>query len=85
MKEIGGYFELELTDRGGFPHDDGILVNSGSNALEYILRSLGDVKCVWMPYFTCSIVLKPFKIREYHTDSTISMSSLNYLRTTNHH
>ena len=61
MKEIGGYFELELTDRGGFPHDDGILVNSGSNALEYILRFLGDVKCVWMPYFTCSIVLKPFK------------------------
>ena len=79
MKEIGGYFELELTDRGGFPHDDGILVNSGSNALEYILRSLGDVKCVWVPYFTCSIVLKPFKntgipYKFYHINQQLELS-----------
>lgn len=79
MKEIGGYFELELMDRGGFPHDDGILVNSGSNALEYILRSLGDVKCVWVPYFTCSIVLKPFKntgipYKFYHINQQLELS-----------
>lgn len=79
MKEIGGYFELELTDRGGFPHDDGILVNSGSNALEYILRSLSEVKCVWIPYFTCSIVLKPFKntgipYRFYHINEQLELS-----------
>ena len=24
---IGGYFELELADRGGFPHDDGYCVH----------------------------------------------------------
>lgn len=29
---IGGFFELELPDNGGFPHDDGVLVNSERNA-----------------------------------------------------
>ena len=80
MKEIGGYFELELTDRGNFPHNDGVLVNSGSNALEYILRSLGDVKCVWVPYFTCSIILKPFKntgisYKFYHINEQLELSN----------
>ena len=32
MTPIGGYFELELLDQGGFPHDDGVLLNSGRNA-----------------------------------------------------
>jgi len=60
-KEIGGYFCLELHNRGNMPHKKGIFLNSGSNALEYILRSLYNIKCVWIPYFTCSIISKPFK------------------------
>lgn len=61
MKEIGGYFELELPEkRDRFLHSDGCLVNSGRHALEYILRSLGDiVKKVWLPYYTCDVVLQP--------------------------
>ena len=58
-KEIGGYFELELLDRGGFPHDDGILLNSGRNALEYVLRALGDIRHIWVPYYTCEVILEP--------------------------
>ena len=34
MKVIGGYFELADYEEGkGFPHKDGILLNTGRNAL----------------------------------------------------
>lgn len=56
---IGGYFELEIPDRGSFFHDDGMLLNSGRNALEYVLMALGDVKHVLIPYYTCDVVLEP--------------------------
>ena len=63
MKEIGGYFELEITKcdhNSGIPQ--GILVNSGRHALEFILRSLGkDVKKVYLPYYTCDVVLEPIR------------------------
>lgn len=61
MKPIGGYFELELPPaRDGFIHSDGIMVNSGRHALEYILRFLGsDVHKIWLPYYTCDVVLQP--------------------------
>lgn len=58
---IGGYFELEIPDRGGFLHDDGVLLNSGRNALEYVLRSLPDVRHLWIPYYTCEVILEPIK------------------------
>ena len=58
---IGGYFELELPDYGGFLHEDGVLLNSGRNALEYVLRSLSDVKHLWIPYYTCDVILEPIK------------------------
>lgn len=59
MEAIGGYFELELANRRGFLHDDGVLLNSGRNALEYVFRALGDVEHVWVPYYTCDVVLEP--------------------------
>ena len=62
MEAIGGYFELadyEVCE--GFPHQDGILLNTGRNALEYILRCAGDVKGVFLPYYTCEVVLEPLK------------------------
>lgn len=58
-KAIGGYFELELPDRGNFPHDEGILLNSGRNALEYALRALGDVNRLFIPFYICDVVLEP--------------------------
>ena len=56
---IGGYFELELPKRGSFVHDDGVLLNSGRNALEYVLRSMPDVRHLWAPYYTCDSILEP--------------------------
>lgn len=60
MREIGGYFELELDNRGGFIHDDGLLVNTGRNALELILRNLPLGSMVYVPKYTCDVVLEPF-------------------------
>lgn len=59
MKGIGGYFELELND-GTIYHNDAIALNSGRNALEYILIAENYNK-VYIPYFTCDVVLEPFK------------------------
>lgn len=57
MKAIGGYFELADYEEGGvFPYQDGILLNTGRNALEYILRSIGEVKHIYLPYYTCKVV-----------------------------
>lgn len=62
MQAIGGYFELADYEQGdGFPHQDGILLNTGRNALEYILRYIGEVKGVYLPYYTCEVVLEPLK------------------------
>ena len=58
---IGGCFELELLHHNGFLHDDGILLNTGRNALEYVLRSLPEIRHIWIPYYTCSAVLEPIE------------------------
>ena len=62
MRAIGGYFSLELPlVQGNYIHEKGIHLNSGRNALEYILRSLPDIRCIWIPYYTCEVVLEPLK------------------------
>ena len=59
MKEIGGYFELELPAGNiKFLHSDGILLNSGRNALKYILKSVGAVRKIWIPDYTCNSIRK---------------------------
>ena len=61
MDAIGGYFELADYEEGLFPHQEGILLNTGRNALEYILRSIGSVQGIYLPYYTCEVVLEPLK------------------------
>lgn len=62
MKEIGGYFELELSDSDLSMLPSGILVNSGRHALEYIIRAVGrNMKTIWLPYYTCDVVLQPIR------------------------
>ena len=51
MREIGGYIELD-TYTGKMPHEDGIKLNCGRNALAYIIRAKG-IKKIWMPKFMC--------------------------------
>jgi hypothetical protein len=57
MKEIGGYFELELTKKEEF-HNAAIKLNSGRNAFKYILKAQ-NIKKVYMPYFVCNSVIEP--------------------------
>lgn len=62
-KEIGGYFSLELKKvlkKESF-HSCGLYLNSGRNALEYILSSLSTIKRLWIPFFTCDVVLEPIQ------------------------
>lgn len=62
IKPIGGYFEWEFpVNNGSFPHSDGVLLNSGRHSLEYILKSLGTIKRLWIPYYTCDVVLQPIE------------------------
>ena len=62
MNPIGGYFELaDYCECGVFPHHMGHLLNTGRNALEFILRSIGRVRRVYLPYYTCEVVLEPLK------------------------
>lgn len=56
MKEIGGYFGLEINPTYDFPHSEGLLLNSGRTALQCLIESKNDVKCVHLPYYTCHSV-----------------------------
>ena len=59
MKAIGGYFELELGQGLEF-HTNAIRLNSGRNAFEYVLRAR-KYKKVYLPYYTCDVMLEPIK------------------------
>lgn len=86
LKEIGGYFELELPPGDMSQLPPGTLVNSGRNALEYVLRTLGNkVRRVWMPYYTCDVVLEPirrlnFNYSFYHINSDLEITSYPELK-----
>jgi len=59
MKEIGGYFELEM-NRGGSYHSGAIELNLGRTSIEYILRAK-KVKKIFLPFFTCQAVIDPVR------------------------
>ena len=62
MKAIGGYFEWEFpTVQNSKLHDGAVYLNSGRHALEYILKGIGNVRSLWIPYFTCDAVVEPLK------------------------
>lgn len=80
MEAIGGYFELaDLVEGGVSPHNNGVLLNTGRNALEYILRSIGNVNQVYLPYYTCRVVLEPLKKLDipftfYHINTSFELA-----------
>lgn len=54
---MGGYMELQL--HAGREHHNGLVrLNTGRNALEYILKQKGYEK-IYMPFFTCDVLLEP--------------------------
>lgn len=62
MKPIGGYYEWEFPPlKNQELHKNAVYLNSGRHSLEYILRGLGKIECLWIPYFTCDVVLQPLE------------------------
>jgi len=59
MKAIGGYFELELATGNPY-HNKAVALNTGRNALEYILMANRFSK-LYIPYYTCHVLLQPFE------------------------
>ena len=55
-RAIGGYFERD--DGGGaFSLPDGVLLNSGRNALRHIVRMIG-ITHIHIPYYICPVVVE---------------------------
>ena len=81
-KPIGGYFSWELPKVAHrFPNDGGTLVNSGHGALELIVNSLGDLRKVFVPYYTCDIVTCTLRrcgveYEFYHINADFEFASL---------
>lgn len=59
MEAIGGYFELELR-RGKEYHPNAMKLNTGRNAIEYVLKHRGYSRGL-IPYYSCDSILEPFK------------------------
>ena len=57
MKAVGGYFGLELNN-GDHYHKNAIALNTGRNALEYIIKAK-QYKKIYIPYFTCDVLFEP--------------------------
>ena len=73
MKEIGGFFELELNSTGDLYHKRALAFNSGSSALEFFLVN-SKYTLIYLPYYTCVEVLKVIELlkleyRFYNIDS----------------
>lgn len=74
MKEIGGYFELELNSLSEF-HEKAIKLNLGRTAFEYILRAK-KVQKVFLPYYACEVILETIRKAGaehefYHIDKSL--------------
>lgn len=54
MKEIGGYFELEVSAKEPY-HLNAIQLNSARNCLRYLIRDL-KITEMWVPRYTCPVV-----------------------------
>lgn len=85
MNEIGGYFELELND-GEHYHKEALRLNTARNCFKYVLLARG-YKRVYMPYYTCEVMLQPLmelNIRYdfYHVNESLEPVELPELEST---
>ena len=65
MKEIGGYIQLEESN-GKMLYEDGVKLNSGRNALAYLLEAR-NIKKIMMPKFmcdSCDNVIKNYNVKK---------------------
>lgn len=59
-KAIGGYFELETVPKENDLHAGLLALNTARNSFEFILAAR-KFKHVYIPYFTCDVMLEPIK------------------------
>lgn len=57
---IGGYFGLETSGISNLLHPDALALNTGRNALEYVLI-VKKIQKIYLPYFTCDVLLEPLR------------------------
>ncbi len=57
MEEIGGFFEFPLKSSGEY-HENAIKLNSGRNALAFILKTK-PVRKIYLPRYCCNALLEP--------------------------
>lgn len=80
MRPIGGYFEWEFPPaKKQQLHENAVYLNSGRHALEYILKGLGNIRRLWVPYFTCDAVMVPIQRlgvswKFYHIDEKFEIA-----------
>lgn len=62
-RHIGGYFELELAPKQNdlLAGPDSFCLNSGRHALEFILRGIDKIDKIYLPLYTCDVVLEPIE------------------------
>jgi hypothetical protein len=96
MKEIGGYFEFEFSRNEPFLHENGVLLNTGRNALEYVLKTIPKISRIYVPYCTCHTVMQPIEVLDlkytrYHINERfeiqddIHLNSDEYIIYTNYY
>lgn len=61
-KEIGGYFSIECFHTPLY-HSNGVMLNSGRNALRHILRTYG-VDTLYVPFYTCPVVWEAVQLEK---------------------
>lgn len=73
MKEIGGYFELEV-NTGSFLHEDALAFNTGTNCLAFLIKQR-NIRKIYLPIYACSSIKDCCKkfglvIKEYSLDAS---------------
>lgn len=58
MKDIGGYFELEINKGRRVYHDGAIPFKSGRSSFQYILEQTSPLK-VYLPFYSCDSLIEP--------------------------
>jgi hypothetical protein len=80
MNPIGGFFELELPERGARLHPRAHALSTGRACMMVMLRHLAP-KRVHVPFYTCDAALEPFVLlgietRTYALDETLFPQNL---------
>jgi len=84
MKEVGGYFELELPKKNEY-HFSAVKLNSARNAFKYILMAQ-SIRKVYIPAYICDSMIQPLidlKINYefYNINSDFEIDNAPLLRT----